>query len=89
LTAAEVYGILEVCASTRVTKIQFGNLYVEFGASKEESKQTLPALTQEDHVKLNDAQIQRDADELRQLEKDELMLTNPEYFEELLEKGEL
>lgn len=62
---------------------------MEFGTSIEKSQQTLPALTQEQHDKLNDAQVQSDARGLRQQEIDELILTDPELYEELLQKGEL
>ena len=90
LTPIEVCNILEACASTKVSKLQFGELYVEFGASKEEAKQgILPVLSQEDHDKLNAAQVQRDAEEYREIEKSELLLTDPLKYEELLEKGEL
>jgi ribonuclease HIII len=89
LTAAEVCTILKECATTKVSKITFGDLCVEFGTSIEKSQQTLPALTQEQHDKLNDAQVQSDARGLRQQEIDELILTDPELYEELLQKGEL
>jgi ribonuclease HIII len=69
--------------------LQFGELYVEFGASVVKTHQNLPALTQEDHDKLNAAQIQKDAEELRTIEIDELLLTDPLKYEELLQKGEL
>lgn len=81
--------ILEACATNKVFELQFGELIVKFGASMDQSKQTLPALTQEDHDKLNDAQVQTDASVLRQQEIDELLLTDPEKYEELLQKGEL
>jgi len=89
LTCSDVCLILEACAMTKVSKIQFGDLYVEFGAGKEEAHQSLPALTQNDHDKLNAAQVQKDAEELRSIEIDELLLTDPEKYEELLSKGEL
>ena len=89
LTTEEVCHILEVCATTKVSKIQFGELCVEFGASKEVTQKELPDLTQGDHDKLNAAQVQRDAEELRAIEMDELLLTDPERYEELLQKGEI
>lgn len=81
--------ILESCATNKVSKLQFGELIVEFGPSQEKSQQTHSALTQDQHDKLNEAQIQSDAAELRQREFDELLLTDPERYEELLLKGEL
>ena len=89
LTSAEVCGILEACATTKVSKIQFGELYVEFGASMEKTTQSLPALSQGDHDKFNAAQVQKDAEELRSIEIDELLLTDPLKYEEMLQKGEL
>ena len=89
LTTADVCSILESCATNKVSKLQFGDLIVEFGASKEKGHQTSSALTQEEHDKLNDAQIQLDAQALRDLEVGELALTNPLMLEELIEKGEL
>ncbi len=90
LTSEEVCRILEVCATTKVSKLSFGDLIVEFGASKEMAHQSYSsALTQLDHDKLNEAQVQKDAEQLRQYEIDELLLTDPERYEELLEKGEL
>lgn len=89
LTTADVCLILEACATNKVSKLQFGELIVQFGASTEESHQKLPALTQEQHDQQNEAQVQRDADVLRQREYDELLLTDPEKYEELLQKGEL
>jgi hypothetical protein len=81
--------ILKECATSKVSKIQFGELYVEFGPSMEENQQIPPALTQRQHDKLNEAQVQADAEVLRQLEIEELQLTDPEKYEELLQKGEL
>jgi hypothetical protein len=81
--------ILDSCATNKVSEIQFGELIVKFGAAQEESHQKLPALTQEQHDKNNKAQVQKDAADLRQLELDELVLTDPEKYEELLAKGEL
>jgi len=81
--------ILKECATSKVSKIQFGDLYVEFGISVQEGQQTLAALTQNQHDKLNEAQVQQDAEALRQIEVEELMLTDPEKYEELLSKGEL
>lgn len=81
--------ILNSCATNKVAKLQFGELIVEFGASMEKTHQSETALTQDQHDKQNEAQIQKDAAELRQQELDELLLTDPEKYEELLEKGEL
>ncbi len=81
--------ILRECATNKVAKLQFGELIVEFGLSIEKSQQTLAALTQEQHDKQNEAQVQDDAQALRELEIEELMLTDPERYEELLQKGEL
>lgn len=86
LTPADVCNILEACATTKVSVLQFGDLYVEFGTSREETKPVLPDLTQQDHDKLNNAQVQRDAEDLRDLERGELILTDPELHEELLLK---
>lgn len=89
LTRDDVCLILKECATSKVSKIQFGELYVEFGISLETSQQTPSALTQSQHDKLNDAQVQADAAALRELEIEELQLTDPEKYEELLSKGEL
>jgi ribonuclease HIII len=89
LTTDDVCLILRECATSKVSKIQFGELIVEFGLSKEETHQSLPALTQQQHDKLNEAQVQADAEVLREIEKEELMLTDPEKYEEMLQKGEL
>lgn len=59
---------------------------MEFGPSREESKPGLPDLTQQQHDKLNSAQVQRDAQELREMERGELLLTDPEAHEDMLLK---
>lgn len=89
LTAAEVCHIIESCATHRVTKLQFEGLSVEFGEKAVTTHQSLPDLTQEQHTEMNNAQVQKDAEALRQLEIDELILTDPERYEELLSKGEI
>jgi hypothetical protein len=81
-----VCNILEACATTGVSLLQFGDLYVEFGPSKEASKPGLPDLTQQDHDKLNNAQAKRDVQLLRELEEAEEVLTDPEAYEERLIK---
>lgn len=81
--------ILEACATIKVAKLQFGELIVEFGASIEKNQQIHSALTQVEHEKQNEAQVQELAAELRQQEIEELMITDPERYEELLQKGEL
>lgn len=83
--------ILEVCSSTNISKLQFGNLCVEFGAKEKVANQSpiLPPISQEEHTQQNDAQIQKDAADLRKMELDELLLTDPARYEELIEKGEI
>lgn len=82
----DVCNILSMCATTKVSVLQFGELYVEFGLNRGDAKPAAPDLTQNEHDKLNNAQVQRDADDLRELEKSELILTDPEAYEEQLLK---
>ena len=83
--------ILERCATVKIRKLQFRDLYIEFEGTEAVVDYATPIkpMTQEEHTQLNDAQVQRDAEELRQIEIDELILTDPEKYEELLQKGEI
>lgn len=86
LTAEEACRILEACSTHNVSKIQFGDLYVEFGVKERATNQSQhsESLSQEQHDSQNASQIKQDAAELRRREIDELILTDPEKYEELL-----
>lgn len=90
LTADEACRILEMCSSHNVSKLQFGDLCVEFGVKERRASQSQYSspISQEQHDNQNAAQIKRDAAELRRREIDELILTDPEKYEDLLSNPE-
>ena len=95
LSGSEVCDIIEACQASQVAEIQCGELHVIF--ARDAYTRKIPVST--DGVTSDDveniqqresenANIHSDLSE-REDDLEELILTNPEKYEELVEKGEL
>jgi len=90
LTSQDVCNILKECAQTKVSSLRFGGLFVEFGTSEPKANHSRgQVLTNEEHDRQNDVQIQKDAEEARREFISELKLTNPELLEDMVAAGEI
>lgn len=104
LSAAEVCTILEASAKAGVTELKFRDLHVSFGKPVEERVITLdpsfvpqppaphpsgPDLSEDQHRKQARDALRRDEATLRADQLAEMLVTDPEGYERLLQQGEL
>lgn len=95
LSSLDICTIIEACAEYQVTKLKFGDLYLELG--RHTPRATVPtqsfspgtAIPEINHDQINQDSIETDEVRLREAEIAELMLTDPRKAEEMIENGEL
>lgn len=92
LVAAEICLIIESSSKHQVSVLKFGDLYLRFGpqASPQETvmmpEPSTPGveIPEPDHAKINEATLRSEEAELRLFQIEELKLTNPLEYEELV-----
>lgn len=99
LTVGEVCTILEASAKAGVTELSFGDLQIKFGLPPDVASArmqqypltTSPVLpvTDEQHQTMTKDQIEADEVRLREEFMEELRLTDPFRYEQMLVRGEL
>lgn len=95
LSSLDICTIIEACAENQVTKLKYGDLYLELG--RQTPRDTVPTQTvspgteipEINHDKITQESIETDEVKLREAEIAELMLTDPRRAEEMIENGEL
>jgi hypothetical protein len=95
LTAADACLIIETSAKAGVTELSFGDLQIsfvpKFGQGEEvvSPRMQQEPLTEKQHIKMTKEQIEAEELRMRQEQMEEMLLSDPLQFEEMLQRGEL
>lgn len=84
----EIHGIIKACGEAGVTKLVFGGLYLEFGRTDPQAAHLPPPPAAEMAVQ-QEKSILQDEQKIKQDILENLMLEQPQLYEELLQRGEL
>lgn len=94
LSSRDICDILEACAKSKVTSLQFGGLIVSFGTPaastipNEEKSNAVTTIT-EQHETSTRAAIEHDELVLREDQLANALVENPVLFEQMIKDGEL
>lgn len=88
LKASEICTIIKTAGENRVRSLKLGDLELNFGEFTEEIRLTAP-VNPENVLKIEEESRFQEQSALAETENDELLLSDPESYEEKLNRGEL
>ena len=88
LTSKDICAIIDACGKSGVLEFKYGRLSLKF-AGFVQYEETLPNICATDMDVINDISDRKDDINESQENLEEMLLTDPEKYEELVSRGEL